>query len=386
MIDPSHRLARIDASLDSHAGLAVVGPWRAGKRDVVQRLSQDWGGLRVHWFDGLMPADVARLREPEATLGPLAGVVVLNEVSLSRELAGVVGRLLARRPCPARFVIVASTSACELGRIDDLAPGALAWEWYDGLACWEVGAENPQRLWLRGGLPGSYEAASDHESLRCRREVAALLLPRAADLMIDRSDITRLRSVWGQIALLHGDVWNASEIARRVRASDYAVGYDLTTLADAFAVRVLKAWRQLGVSKRQVSAPRVYVRDSGLLHAMLGIQTLEQLLEHGAAGASWRGFVIGQVIALLHAAPSESFYWRTHAGAELDLLIVRGQRRWGFAVQHAQRPRITRSMRRVMADLQLDRLHVVHAGAESLDLDERIRAVALADLHKEVAS
>ena len=178
------------------------------------------------------------------------------------------------------------------------------------------------------------------------------------------------------LAHWHGQIWNASEFARSFGVADTTIRRYLELLAGTFMIRVLPPFHE-NLAKRQVKSPKVYLSDAGVLHTLLGIRTIDQLLNHPRLGASWEGFALDQVILRLGAEPEECHFWRTHTGAELDLLVVRGRKRWGFEFKRTEGPRVTPSMRSALSDLGLDRLDVVHAGEHTFPLGNRIRAVAL---------
>jgi predicted AAA+ superfamily ATPase len=192
-----------------------------------------------------------------------------------------------------------------------------------------------------------------------------------------------MRRFWSMLAHHHAQLWNASEIGRSFGVADTTVRNYLDKLTDALVVRQLQPWHE-NISKRQVKSPKVYIRDSGLLHALLNLATKRDIEGHPKLGASWEGFVIDQVLQQLGAGPHESFHWRTHQGAELDLLVVRGGQRLGFEVKRTTAPTLTPSMKSAMADLKLRQLYVVHAGDASFPLAKRVEAVAFGDLLKVV--
>ena len=192
-----------------------------------------------------------------------------------------------------------------------------------------------------------------------------------------------MRRFWTMLAHYHGQVWNASEFGRSFGVADTTVRRHLDLLSSTFVVRQLLPWKE-NIRKRQVRSPKVYVKDSGLLHALLGLQTLSDVESHPKLGASWEGFALEQAIQRLGAQPHECYFWATHAGAELDLLVVRGGRRLGFEFKRTEAPRVTKSMRTALADLQLSSLDVVHAGAETFLMAKRIRAVAASHLLSEL--
>lgn len=231
------------------------------------------------------------------------------------------------------------------------------------------------RVWLRGGFPRSFTARTTAESAEWRREFLRTFLERdVPQLGIGIPSLT-LERFWAMLAHYHGQVWNASEFGRSFGESHHAVQRYLDALAATFMLRVLRPWFE-NLSKRQVKSPKVYVRDSGLLHTLLDISDRAHLERHPKVGASWEGFILETVIRRLGARSDQCYFWATHSGAELDLLVVAGRRRFGFEIKRTTAPRLTPSMRSACEDLGLTRLDVVHAGGETFPLTRSVRAVA----------
>jgi predicted AAA+ superfamily ATPase len=193
-----------------------------------------------------------------------------------------------------------------------------------------------------------------------------------------------LRRFWAMLAHYHGQVWNASEFARSFGVSDMTVRRYLDVLAGTFVIRILPPWHE-NLGKRQVKSPRIYLADSGLLHTLLDLRTQDDLEQHPKVGASWEGFAISVIVQRLGARWSECYFWRTHAGAELDLLVVRGRTRLGFEIKRTVSPAVTPSIRTALADLRLTRLDVIHAGDQTFPLAPRVRAVALSRVLEDLA-
>ena len=240
--------------------------------------------------------------------------------------------------------------------------GRIAYYTLDGLSLGEVGGKNEFKLWLRGGFPLSFLAPSHADSQTWRQQFITTFLDRDIPQLGIRVSSTTLRRFWTMLAHYHGQIWNASEFGRSFGVSDNTVRNYLDILSSAFVVRQLQPWHE-NLKKRQVKAPKVYLADSGLLHTLLGITDRRDLESHPKLGASWEGFVISQITGLLGTRPHECYFWATHTGAELDLLIVRGRKRWGFEVKRTAAPTITPSMRIALSDLKLNRLFVIHAAS-----------------------
>jgi predicted AAA+ superfamily ATPase len=254
--------------------------------------------------------------------------------------------------------------------------GRIAYHWLDGFSLEEVGAKNYAKLWLRGGFPRSYLAATHAASRTWRQQFVTTFLERDIPQLGIHVSSQALRRFWTMLAHYHGQVWNASEFGRSFGVADNTVRHYLDVLTSAFVVRQLQPWHE-NIKKRQVKSPKVYLSDSGMLHALLGLSRQSDVEGHPKLGASWEGFVISQLAAILDLRPDEMHFWATHSGAELDLLVARGRKRIGFEVKRTSSPAITPSMRAALADLSLGRLFVIHAGEHSYEMGERIRAIAL---------
>jgi len=293
-------------------------------------------------------------------------------------------RVLAdRRPIRTRFLILGSASPEMLRQGNETLAGRIAFQTLDGLSLEEVGIKNHSKLWLRGGFPRSYLASSNTKSETWREDFISTFLERDLPQLGIRVGSTALRRFWTMLAHYHGQIWNASEFARNFGVNHTTIRHYLDILSSALVVRQLQPWHE-NLKKRQVKAPKIYLPDSGLLHTLLGITNQIDLDSHPKLGASWEGFVISQLTTHLNFRPHECFFWATHTGAELDLLVVRGRKRWGFEIKRTSAPTITPSMRTALSDLKLQRLFVIHAGAHSFDMTKKIRAIALSHLLDEL--
>jgi hypothetical protein len=357
--------------------VALIGARQVGKSTLARQVASRVKQATI--FDLEIDADLARLDEPSLALGGLRGLVVIDEIQRRPDLFPTL-RVLADRPRhPARFLVLGSASPALLRQSSETLAGRIATFELDGFNLGEIAPKRAEQLWLRGGFPKSFLAASEVQSLRWRQQFLDTFLARDIPALGFRLPPALLGRFWRMLAHLHGQIWNASEIGRSLGVTDATVRHYLDVLASAFVVRVLAPFHE-NLGKRQVKAPRVYVTDSGLLHALLGITNRRALDVHPRLGASWEGFVIREITRHFRARRDECFFWRTHDGAELDLLILRGKHRHGFEIKRTDAPRVTPSMRNALADLHLDRLTVVHAGVDEYPMGERIRAVPLAKL------
>jgi predicted AAA+ superfamily ATPase len=275
-----------------------------------------------------------------------------------------------------RFLVLGSASPDLLRQTSETLAGRIAYHELAGFAVSEVGAARASTLWRRGGFPRSFLAGSDLASMQWRRQFIRTFLEREIPNLGLRLPAATLRRFWMMLAHYHAQVWNASELARAFAVAHTTVRHYLDVLTATFMVRQLQPWHE-NIGKRQVRAPKVYVRDSGLLHALLGLATQRQIESHPKVGASWEGFALDVVTSQLRAEPEECYFWATHSGAELDLLVMRGRQRLGFEFKRTTTPAVTRSMRVAVDDLRLTRLFVVHAGTRSFPLAPGIQALAL---------
>ncbi len=379
---PDH-LARVAQLFRTHPIVAILGPRQVGKTTLARAFAAA-NARSAHRLDLEDPGDLSRLSDPMLALERLTGLVIFDEIQRRPDLFQVL-RVLADRPGrKARFLILGSASPGLLRQTSETLAGRIAYHELDGLSLAEVGVSHRDRLWRRGGFPRSFLARSERDSYEWRQQFVRTFLERDVPLLGLRLPPASLMRFWAMLAHWHGQTWNASEFARSFGLSDTAIRGYLDALRATFVVRLLPPWSE-NLGKRQVKAPKVYVADSGLLHALLGVRDATQLDTHPKVGASFEGFALNQLVTHLGADPEECFFWATHQGAELDLLVVRGRRRRGFEIKLSTSPALTKSMRIALQDLRLDSLDVIHAGRQTFPLAEGVRAVSidrmLADVH-----
>lgn len=368
---------RVELLLDEFPVVALLGARQVGKSTLARQLVDSRPGPSA-WFDLENPVDLTRLADPGLELRPLRGLVVLDEIQRLPEVFPLL-RVLADRPgTPARFLVLGSASPALLRQTSETLAGRVAFHELDGFGLDEV--DDLERLWLRGGFPRSYLASSAPASRRWRDGFVQTFLSRDVPELGSLVPSTTLHRFWTMLAHWHGKVWNGAELGRAFGVSHTTVRRYLDLLTSVFMVRQLQPWHE-NIAKRQVRSPKVFINDSGLLHALLGLTTRTDVVSHPVVGASWEGFVIQQVIHLLGARPEQCYHWSTHSGAELDLLILAGNRRYGFEVKRAEAPRLTASMRTAFETLRLERLDVVHAGAQSYRIAPGIRALPATELN-----
>jgi hypothetical protein len=374
-IDRAAYSRQVGESIRSFRITALLGPRQCGKTTLARSFADGPDG----YFDLEDPVDAARLEAPRHVLGALRGLVVIDEIQRRPDLFPIL-RVLADRPdSTARFLILGSASLDLVRGVSESLAGRVGFVDLAGFDATEVGFDRLDRLWLRGGFPESYLSASNEASWRWRQQFIRTFLTRDVPQLGLRIPSEQLRRFWLMVSHCHGQTWNASELAASLGVGYKSAQHYLDVLVGAFMVRSLPAWSE-NAGKRVRKAPKVYLRDSGMFHALQGIHTTRELQSHPKLGASWEGLALEHVLRVLRAEPGEAFHWGTHAGAELDLLVVRGTRRWGFEFKWADAPRSTRAMRIALEDLRLERLFVIYPGPRSYDLDDRLRVLAFGDI------
>ncbi len=376
-IQRQQHVAAIESLLRQFPVVGILGARQVGKTTLAKQLARaaTSAATPVHRFDLEDPDDLARLDEPRLALSSLQGLVVLDEIQLRPELFPVLRVLGDRDPLPARFLVLGSASPHLLRQGSETLAGRIAYHFLPGLSVAETGIEALEGLWFRGGFPRSFLAPSDEESERWRREFINTFVQRDLPALGSRIPGPTMRRFWAMLAHWHGQVWNGSEFGRSFGVSDTTVRRYLDQLTEALVVRQLQPWHA-NLRKRQVKMPKVYIRDSGLLHTLLALDSQTALERHPKCGASWEGFILEQLLTLLDLPEERVYFWRTHTGAELDLLVDRGDHRVGYEIKRTSSPRVTPSMRSAVRDLELSRLTVVHASEHSFPMADRVRAVA----------
>lgn len=354
--------------------VALLGPRQVGKTTLARLYIE---GRQATYFDLESQPDIRRLQNPELALGLLEGIVVIDEIQVMPELFAVVKVLVDRTQNQARFLILGSASPDIVKNVSETLAGRVEFIELAGFDLSEVGEVRWGELWVRGGFPRAFLASSDEDSAAWREGFIRTFLERDIPQLGIAIPAPAMRRFWTMLAHYHGQTWNASELARSMGLADKTVRSYLDILTGTFMVRQLQPWHA-NIGKRQVKSPKIYLRDSGILHSLLDLPDQRSLLAHPRVGASWEGFALEQVLQAVK--PSQAYFWATHNAAELDLLFIQRGRSYGVEAKFNEAPSITRSMHNAVADLNLDHLWIVHPGPHSYPVSDRISVLALHDV------
>lgn len=375
-----HRTA-IRRALRTFPVVAVLGARQVGKTTLAMAVAETFA--KATRFDLEDPRDLERLRDPMLALESLRGLVIIDEVQRAPELFPALRTLADRARTPARFLVLGSASPELLKQSSETLAGRISYHELPGFSLAEAGHGILEKLWRRGGFPRSFLARSEATSDEWRTQFVRTFLERDIQQLALTMPAPTLHRFWTMLAHYHGQTWNGSEIARAFGVADTTVRRWLDALTGTFMVRQLPAWFE-NIAKRQVRAPKIYLTDSGLLHTLLGIRTQDELESNPKVGASWEGFVLSEIVSQLHVDARDCYFWATHQGAELDLLVVRGQKRFGFEIKHTSTPTVTKSMRIALEELKLARIDVVYRGDKTFPLASNIRAIGVARLDRDL--
>lgn len=374
MIERLGALESVRRALRRSRVVVLVGPRQCGKTTLARRIVPPHS---PGYFDLEDPVGLARLEQPMTALAPLRGTVVVDEVQRRPDLFPVLRVLADRRPLRARFLVLGSASPELLRQSSETLAGRTELVELPGLSLGEIGADAIDRHWLRGGFPRAFLARSVDDSFAWRRDFVRAFVERDLPQLGVGIPAATLLRFWTMLAHYHGNVWNSAELARSLGSSEPTVRRYLDLLTSVFMVRQLQPWHA-NLAKRQVKSPKIYLRDSGVLHQLLGLRTLPELLAHPKCGASWEGYALEEVLKAVK--PDEVYFWATHQGAELDLLLFKDGRRLGVEMKRADAPRPTPSMHAALDDLALEQLVVLYPGTRRYALGERVSVVPLGEV------
>ena len=376
MIDRKADLTLVRTALKRSRIVALLGPRQCGKTTIARQFV-DVDSL--NYFDLEDPQSLARLTEPDVALRPLKGLVVIDEIQRRPDLFPLLRVLADRQPVAARFLILGSAAPELLRQSSESLAGRLETIPLEGFRLADLGTAAQTRHWVRGGFPLSFTARREADSVAWRRQFLQTFLERDVPQWGISIPAVALRRFWSMVAHYHAQIWNAAELARALGVNESTVRRHLDLMTGLFMIRQLPPWFE-NLGKRQVKAPKIYIRDSGLLHSLLGITNERDLEHHPKVGASWEGYAIEEALKALQ--PDDAYFWASHQGAEMDLVVFKGGRRIGIECKRVDAPTITPSMRIAMADLKLDEVRVVYPGTRRYPLAEGIEAVPLVDLVK----
>lgn len=371
MIERARLNKYIKAGLKRSRAVVLLGPRQCGKTTLAREFVKSTSS---NYFDLEDPECLIRLTDPKTAFGQLKGVIVVDEVQRQPDLFPVLRVLLDRKPLPAKFLILGSASADLLRQSSETLAGRIETVIMDGFGLDEVGHQKASRLWLRGGFPLSFLAKNDADSFIWRKNFIQMFLERDLRLQGINIPAMSLHRFWAMLAHSHGQIWNASGPASSLGVTQPTARRYLDILTGVFMVRQLQPWH-VNIKKRQVKAPKIYIRDTGMLHALLGLKTESDLFGHPKCGASWEGFAIEEIIRVVQ--PDDVYFWATHNGAEVDLIFLKGGHMYGVECKRADAPVMTPSMRIALNDLKLKRIVVIYPGKQRYLLHKKVEVVPL---------
>jgi len=355
---------------------ALLGPRQCGKTTLARIFGL---GKDAAYFDLESQPDLKRLQNPELVLGPLQGLVILDEIQVLPELFRTLRVLADRSDTLCRFLILGSASPYLIKNVSESLAGRVEFVELSGFDLLEAGGGVVEKLWFRGGFPRSFLADSDEDSLAWREGFIRTFLERDIPQLGITIPAAGMRRFWTMLAHYHGQIWNASEIARSMGVTGKTVRSYLDILTGTYMVRQLQPWHE-NIRKRQVKAPKIYLRDSGLLHSLLDLNDYRQLMGHPRLGASWEGFAVEQILNSF--GPKGAYFWATHSGAEIDLFFLHRGQRYGFEIKFNEAPSVRKSMRVALNDLKLDHLWVIYPGRHRYPVDDKIKVMPLGSIHE----
>jgi hypothetical protein len=358
--------------------VAILGPRQCGKTTLARQFSDQWP-KDVTFFDLENPRDLRRLEEPLLALENPEGLIVLDEIQRAPDLFPVL-RVLADRPNKkTKFLILGSASRDLIRQSSESLAGRISYLEMGGFTLDLVGAAKIEKLWIRGAFPKSFLASSEAASYQWRQDFIATFLERDIPQLGSNIPAKSLGRFWQMLAHYHGQIFNASEIGKSLAVSDHTAQRYLDLLSGTFMVRQLRPWNY-NTKKRIIKRPKIYFRDTGILHALFDLPAKKDVLLHPKLGASWEGFALEETIKALRLMENEIFFWGVHASAEIDLVFQKNGRLHGVEVKYAQAPGLTSSMRVAFEELALKHLWVIYPGREAYALNKDVTVIPLAEV------
>ncbi|HBM15716.1 MAG TPA: hypothetical protein DD381_05140 [Lentisphaeria bacterium] len=353
---------------------AILGTRQCGKTTLSKELNCDY------YFDLENPKDLAKLENPMLIFEHLEGVAVIDEIQRKPELFPLL-RYLVDNNQKLKFLILGSASKDLINKSSESLAGRIAYYHLSGFSLCDVGNENVTALWTRGAFPLSFSAQSEKASVLWRENYITTFLERDIPVLGIKIPSMTLRRFWTMLSHYHGQIMNYSEMAKSFGISDMTVRKYIEILEGTFMVRILLPWYS-NTGKRLVKSPKIYISDSGIFHSLQSIETYSSLLSHNKLGASWEGFVIELLIRATEKKSNDVFFWSTHSGAEVDLFWHKDGKNFAAEVKYCDAPRITKSMKSSVSDLELEKLFVIYPGDECYKLDEKIDVLSIAAIDK----
>jgi len=372
IIERQHDCKALSKLMAMFPVVAILGPRQCGKTTLARTLGAN------HYFDLENPQDAARLDQPQLALEDLSGLIIIDEIQRMPDMFPLL-RYLVDQQKKRKFVILGSASRDLIRQSSESLAGRIAYHYLGGFRLDDIDPAKMKTLWLRGGLPRSFLARSDEESLVWRNQYVTTFLERDIPQLGINIPARTLRRFWTMLSHYHGQILNYADLGRSFGVSDMTVRKYCEILEGTFMIRILQPW-YANIGKRVVKRPKFYLSDSGLFHSLSSIETPQQLSASPKLGASWEGFALDCVCRTLGKQDEDLFFWSTHAGAELDLFWQQGGKNWGVEFKYEDAPRLTRSMKTAIEDLQLAGLWVVYPGKASYPLAQNIQTLSLSEV------
>lgn len=365
-------LKQVALQMKVHPVCGLLGPRQVGKTTLARQYAKQYSQKQVHFFDLENPFDLARLEEPYTALSQLEGLIIIDEIQNVPDLFPVLRVLVDERP--RHFLILGSASRDLIHQSSETLAGRIGYVELTPFMLEEV--HDFQKLWRWGGFPRSFLSSSDEESILWRQAYITTFLERDIPNLGFKIPAVQTRRFWMMLSHVHGQIFNASDLGRSLGLSDHTIRKYLDILVGTFMMRSLQPWFE-NISKRQVKSPKIYFRDSGILHTLLGLNSQKDIENHPKLGASWEGFVLEEIIRRYKARAEDCYFWATQSGAELDLLIFKEGKRLGFEFKYMDAPKVTPSMKIAFQDLKLDHLTIIYPGEQNYDLNDQISVMGI---------
>ncbi len=376
MITRKSYLDRVDTALERSKIVALLGPRQCGKTTLAKAI---WAKRESTYFDLESQADQKRLGNPEMMFDSLSGLVVIDEIQTLPELFQTLRVVVDKPQNKCCFLILGSASPSIIKNVSETLAGRVEFIDMAGFSLAELGEASAEMLWIRGGFPRSYLAKSDSDSVAWREGFIRTFLQRDIPQLGIQIPSAMIRRFWTMLAHWHGQTWNASKIASSMGLTNKTVRSYLDLLTDTYMIRQLQPWHE-NIAKRQVKSPKIYFRDTGLLHSLLDLEDGYGLRGHPQCGASWEGFAIEQVLQAIR--PAQAYYWATYSHAELDLFFILNGKRYGLEFKFSEAPTKTKSMAIAIDNLKLEKLLIVYPGTESWPVDDKITVCPLSQVQQ----